>query len=30
MGLTQHVIFTGFLENPTGIYPFLDLYLWPL
>lgn len=27
MGLAQHVIFTGFLENPAGIYPFLDLYL---
>jgi glycosyltransferase involved in cell wall biosynthesis len=27
MGLAQHVIFTGFLENPGRIYPVLDLYL---
>lgn len=27
MGLAQHVIFTGFLENPARVYPALDLYL---
>lgn len=27
MGLAQHVIFTGFLENPARIYPLLDLYV---
>ncbi len=30
MGLAQHVIFTGFLENPARIYPPLDLYLFDL
>jgi len=27
MGVAQQVIFTGFLEDPTPIYPVLDLYL---